>query len=79
MFDSVLLVNNTYTMTNFLPQINDLIFKTLEHPFVIRFTPGTHVSDINKHEIPGKRLNFKPFAEIISGNWRNGLLIGKTL
>ncbi|KAI5408452.1 hypothetical protein KIW84_054330 [Lathyrus oleraceus] len=66
--DSVLLVNNTYTVTNFLPQINDLMFKTSEHPFVIRFIAGTCVSDINKHEIPGKRLNFKPFAESISGN-----------
>ncbi|KAI5408451.1 hypothetical protein KIW84_054329 [Lathyrus oleraceus] len=74
-FDSVLFVNNTYTVTNFLPQINDLMFKTSEHPFVIRFIAGTRVSDINKHEIPGKRLNFKPFSEIISGNWRNDLLV----
>ncbi|KAI5442705.1 hypothetical protein KIW84_011658 [Lathyrus oleraceus] len=36
MFDSILLVNNTYTMTNFLPQSNDLMFKTSEHPYVIR-------------------------------------------
>ncbi|KAI5445469.1 hypothetical protein KIW84_013631 [Lathyrus oleraceus] len=76
-FDSVLLVNNTYTVTNFLPQINDLRFKTSEHPFVIKITPETHVSDINKHEIPGKRLNFKSFAEIISGNWRNNLLVDR--
>ncbi|KAI5396652.1 hypothetical protein KIW84_062749 [Lathyrus oleraceus] len=67
-FDSVLLVNNTYTVMNFLPQINDLMFKTSKHPYVIRFTVGTRVSDINKYEIPGKKLNFKPFAEIISGN-----------
>ncbi|XP_050914691.1 uncharacterized protein LOC127129579 [Lathyrus oleraceus] len=74
-FDSVLLVNNTYTVMNFLPRINDRMFKTSEHPYVIRFTPGTRVSDINKHEIPGKRLNFKPFAETISRNWKSDLLM----
>ncbi|CAK8533959.1 unnamed protein product [Lathyrus sativus] len=30
-FDSVLHVNNTYTMTNFKPQPNDLVFKTSDH------------------------------------------------
>ncbi|KAI5444267.1 hypothetical protein KIW84_012769 [Lathyrus oleraceus] len=51
------------------------MFKTSEHPYAIRFTAGTRVSDINKHVIPGKKLNFKPFAEIIYGNWRSDLLV----
>ncbi|KAI5417221.1 hypothetical protein KIW84_042009 [Lathyrus oleraceus] len=60
---------------NFLPQTNDLMFKTLEHSFIIRFIAGTSVSDLNKHEILGKRLNFKPFADIISGRWNKDFLI----
>ncbi|KAI5396273.1 hypothetical protein KIW84_062467 [Lathyrus oleraceus] len=67
-FDSVLVINNTYIVTNFLPQTNDIMFKTSEHPFIIRFTVGTSVSDINKHEISRKNLNFKPFSDIILEN-----------
>ncbi|XP_050901979.1 uncharacterized protein LOC127108726 [Lathyrus oleraceus] len=78
-FDSVLLVNNTYTMTNFWPLPNGLMFKTSEHQFIIRFTAGTSLSDINKHEIGGKKLNFKPFVDIITGKWKKDLLIGKYL
>lgn len=61
---------------NFLSQPNDIMFKTSEHQFIIRFTLGTSVSDINKHEIPEKKLNFKLFVDIISEKWNKDFLIG---
>lgn len=75
-FDSVLHIDNTYIVANFLPLPNDLMFKTSKHQFMIRFIAGTFVSDTNKHEIGGKKLNFKPFADILTGKWKNDLLIG---
>lgn len=52
------------------------MFKTSEHPFIIRFTAGTSISD---YEIPGKKLNFKPFADIIFEKWNKDFLIGNVL
>ncbi|CAK8536077.1 unnamed protein product [Lathyrus sativus] len=67
-FDLVLQGNNMYIVTNFQPQPNDLVFKTYDHQFIIRFTSGTSVSDINKHDIPAKKLNFKHFVDIFREN-----------
>lgn len=53
-FDLGLSANNTYTMTNFESQKNDLMFKTTDHKHVLKFIDGTIVSDVNKHTIPKK-------------------------
>lgn len=42
-----------------------MMFKAFEHKFIIKFTGGTFVYDINKHGIP-KKIKFKSFADIIS-------------
>lgn len=66
-FDSMLHINNTYIVTKFLPLPKDLMFKTSKHKFIIRFTTRTSVSDISRDEIAGKKLNIKPFVDIITG------------
>ncbi|XP_058784731.1 uncharacterized protein LOC131659576 [Vicia villosa] len=74
-FDSVLMVNSTYTISNFQVSLNDMLFKPTEHKFLLTFTGGTSVTDINKHDIPPKPLNFTPFAEILTGKWKKDVLI----
>ncbi|XP_050877113.1 uncharacterized protein LOC127080866 [Lathyrus oleraceus] len=74
-FDSMLHISNTYIVTNFLSLPNDLMFKTSEHQFIIRFTTGTSVSDVSKYKIARKKLNIKPFVDIITGKWKKDLLI----
>lgn len=79
MFDTILSINNKYIVTNILPQANDLIFKTFEHKCLFQFTGGTIVSYVSKHKIHGKKINFKPFIDIIYGKWKNDFLIGYIL
>ncbi|XP_058733797.1 uncharacterized protein LOC131605463 [Vicia villosa] len=74
-FDSVLMVNSTYTISNFQVSLNDLLFKPTEHKFLLTFTGGTSVTDIKKHDIPPKPLNFTRFADILTGKWKKDVLI----
>ncbi|XP_058736051.1 uncharacterized protein LOC131608135 isoform X3 [Vicia villosa] len=74
-FDSVLTVNNTYTISNFQVMLNDLMFKPSQHKYMLTFTGGTSVSDKNKHDIPQKPLIFTPFCDILAGKGKNDVLI----
>ncbi|XP_058733876.1 uncharacterized protein LOC131605549 [Vicia villosa] len=71
-YDSLLTFSNTYTISKFQVSLNDLLFKPLDHKFMLTFTDGTSVNDKNKHEIPPKSLNFTPFIDIISGKLKKG-------
>lgn len=66
-------------MTNFLPQLNDLMFKTSNHNFMLELIGETTISDVNKHEIPEKSLTFKSFVDIIFGKWNKDVLIGMVI
>ncbi|XP_050878822.1 uncharacterized protein LOC127082636 [Lathyrus oleraceus] len=74
-FDTVLSIKDICIVTNFLPQPNDLMSKTTKYMFLIKFTRDTTMSNVNKHEIPGKKINFKPFLDIIFGKWKKDFLI----
>ncbi|XP_058745971.1 uncharacterized protein LOC131618829 [Vicia villosa] len=73
-FDSDLDINVTCTMTNFQVQPNDLMFKVTNHKFLLKFTGGTTIGDVGKHDIPVKVNSLTPFADIISGKWQRNVL-----
>ncbi|XP_058784404.1 uncharacterized protein LOC131659197 [Vicia villosa] len=74
-YDSILTVNNTYTISNFQVTLNDLMFKPSQHKYTLTFTGGTSVSDKNKHDIPQKTLIFTPFGDILTGKGNRDVLI----
>ncbi|CAI8599226.1 unnamed protein product [Vicia faba] len=73
-FDSVLLVNSNYTMSNFQVVPNELLFKPTNHKYILKFISGTTIANIDKHEILEKMTTLTPFADIISGKWQKSLL-----
>ncbi|XP_058749272.1 uncharacterized protein LOC131622262 [Vicia villosa] len=74
-FNSVLTVDNTYTIANFHVSLNELLFKPSKHKYVLTFMGGTSVGDQNKHQIPPKSLNFTPFTDILTGKWKKDVFI----
>ncbi|XP_058742238.1 uncharacterized protein LOC131614692 [Vicia villosa] len=68
-------LNSTYTVSNFKVQPNKLLFKPSTHKYLVKFTGGTSVSDVNKHEIQPKQRKFTRFADIITGKYRKDLLL----
>lgn len=75
-FDATLKVNNTYTIVNFQFVLNNMLFKTSEHIFLLKFNGGTIVGDVNKYGIPAKAINFTSFEDILVGELKNDMLIG---
>lgn len=75
-FDPILQVNNTYTISNFQVVLNDMLFKTSEHNFLLKFINGKIVGDVNKHEIPAKAIKFTSFEYILAGRLKKDMLIG---
>ncbi|XP_058774786.1 uncharacterized protein LOC131649057 [Vicia villosa] len=71
-------VDRTYTVSNFSVQPNNLVFKPSSHKFLVKFTGGTAVGDVDKHDIPPKPRPFTSFPDIINGNFQKNVLIGKT-
>ncbi|XP_058784052.1 uncharacterized protein LOC131658817 [Vicia villosa] len=71
-------VDRTYTVSNFSVQPNNLVFKPSSHKFLVKFTGGTAVGDVDKHNIPPKPRPFTSFPDIINGNFQKNVLIGKT-
>ncbi|CAK8541151.1 unnamed protein product [Lathyrus sativus] len=74
-FDFVLAVNNTYTIANFQVMLNELLFKSSDHNYVLVFIGGTSVCNKNKHAIPPKNMKFTQFVDIIFGKWKRDVLI----
>ncbi|XP_058766656.1 uncharacterized protein LOC131640263 [Vicia villosa] len=68
-------VDRTYTVSNFSVQPNNLVFKPSSHKFLVKFTGGTAVGDVDKHDIPPKPRPFTSFADIINGNFQKNVLI----
>ncbi|XP_058772475.1 uncharacterized protein LOC131646465 [Vicia villosa] len=68
-------VDHTYTVSNFAVQPNNLLFKPCSHKFFVKFTGGTAVGDVDKHDIPPKPRTFTSFPDIISGNFQKNVLI----
>ncbi|KAL5063777.1 hypothetical protein RYX36_025514, partial [Vicia faba] len=75
-FNSTLNPNNTYTISNFQVQKNELLFNMCDHGYLLKFTGRTRVSDNNKHTIVEASMNSKKCTGIISGNLRRDRLIG---
>ncbi|XP_058726383.1 uncharacterized protein LOC131597723 [Vicia villosa] len=68
-------LDQTYTVSNFKVERNNLVFKPSGHGFMVKFTGGTIVSDVNKHEIQPKQHMFTSFVDIITGKTRKDMLI----
>jgi hypothetical protein len=75
MYDKILQENNTYTLSNFNVQNNNLAFKACDHKYMLKWTGGTTADDVNRHTITSANIKFKPFAEILSGKWKADLLV----
>ncbi|XP_058776644.1 uncharacterized protein LOC131650966 isoform X3 [Vicia villosa] len=68
-------VDNTYTVSNFAVQPNNLVFKPSTHKFLVKFTGGTSVNDVNKHDIPPMQRTFTNFPDIMTGKFKKNVLI----
>lgn len=55
-FDSMLAVNNTYTIANLQVLLNEILFKPSGHKFLLVFTSDTSVYDKKKYDLPPKTL-----------------------
>lgn len=75
-FESSLTINNTYTIGNFQGQPNDMLFKTSNQKYLLRFTGGTTIGNDNNHVIFPKPIKFTTFKDIISRKWNKYMLIG---
>ncbi|MCI10590.1 replication protein A1-like protein, partial [Trifolium medium] len=68
---------STQTLQNFRVQKYDAKFKWTEHPYKLMFISGTKVSPIETiPDMPLCGFKFKKITEIISGNFREDLLVG---
>lgn len=65
-------------MHNFTVQHNDLSFKACDHPFKLIVSGATSVRHVQMPDIPFQTFTFKPFSEILDGNYREDLLVGMT-
>ncbi|XP_058768001.1 uncharacterized protein LOC131641718 [Vicia villosa] len=74
-FDSLFVVNDTYTIANFQVQLNDLLFKPSAHKYLLKFTGGTKVGDRNVHQIQEKAWRLTPFLDILTGKWNKDQLL----
>ncbi|XP_058751503.1 uncharacterized protein LOC131624572 [Vicia villosa] len=70
-------LDQTYTVSNFKVEPNKLVFKPSSHRFLVNFTGGTAVSNVNKHEIQPKQHRFTRFADIITDKFQKNMLIGQ--
>ncbi|XP_058751158.1 uncharacterized protein LOC131624214 [Vicia villosa] len=68
-------VDHTYTVSNFAVQPNNLVFKPSTHKFLVKFTGGTSVNDVDKHDIPPIQRTFTSFPDIMTGNFKKDMLI----
>ncbi|XP_058778020.1 uncharacterized protein LOC131652229 isoform X2 [Vicia villosa] len=68
--------DQTYTVSNFAVQPNNLVFKPNTHKFLVKFTGGTSMNDVNKHDIPLKQRTFTSFPDIMTDNFQKDVLIG---
>ncbi|CAI8607038.1 unnamed protein product [Vicia faba] len=53
---------------------SDLMFKPTNHKFLLKFTSGTTIGDIGKHDITDKLSSLTPFVDIILGKWQRNIL-----
>ncbi|KAI5442808.1 hypothetical protein KIW84_011726 [Lathyrus oleraceus] len=74
-FNTMLNVDHTYTISNFKVAANDLVFKPSCHQYMVKFTGGTSVSDVDKHVIPPKITHFTSFDNIMTGRFKKDVLI----
>ncbi|KAF1862839.1 hypothetical protein Lal_00040108 [Lupinus albus] len=64
-------------MHNFNVMHNDIQFKACDHVYRMQFTAGTTLKQREFPDIPEWEYDFKKFGDILDGNGRNDLLIGK--
>ncbi|XP_058783028.1 uncharacterized protein LOC131657676 [Vicia villosa] len=70
-----MVLDHSYTVSNFKVQANVAAFRPSSHKFMLKFTAGTTVTDDNNAEIPPKPLVFTKFTDIINGNFNKDVLI----
>ncbi|KAI5418770.1 hypothetical protein KIW84_043119 [Lathyrus oleraceus] len=57
-------------------QLNELVFKSSDHKYMVKFIRGTTIGDVNKHLILNKTIKIMPFGDIIIRRWKKDVLIG---
>lgn len=72
-------LDQTHIVSNFKVQPNNLVFKPSTHKFLVKFTGGTSVSDVNKHVIQPKQHNFTSFDDIITRKFPKDMIIGNMI
>jgi len=72
-------LNKTFGVQNFKVLKNDLVVKACAHPFRLMASGATIITPKDFPEIPVAKYNFKDFEEILTGNYRTDLLIGKSI
>ncbi|XP_058745814.1 uncharacterized protein LOC131618652 [Vicia villosa] len=75
LFSEKMVLDHSYTISNFKVQANVAAFRPSSHKFMLKFTAGTTVTDDNNAEIPPKPLVFTKFTDIINGNFNKDVLI----
>ncbi|XP_058733985.1 uncharacterized protein LOC131605671 [Vicia villosa] len=75
LFSEKMVLDHSYTVSNFKVQANVAAFRPSSHKFMLKFTAGTTVTDDNNAEIPPKPLVFTKFTDIINGNFNKDMLI----
>ncbi|XP_058732928.1 uncharacterized protein LOC131604510 [Vicia villosa] len=75
LFSEKIVLDHSYTVSNFKVQANVAVFRPSSHKFMLKFTAGTTVTDDNNADIPPKPLVFTKFTDIINGNFNKDVLI----
>ncbi|XP_058733682.1 uncharacterized protein LOC131605326 [Vicia villosa] len=75
LFSEKMVLDHSYTVSNFKVQANVAAFRPSSHKFMLKFTAGTTVTEDNNAEIPPKPLVFTKFTDIINGNFNKDVLI----
>ncbi|XP_058770393.1 uncharacterized protein LOC131644024 [Vicia villosa] len=75
LFSEKMVLDHSYTVSNFKVQANVAAFRPSSHKFMLKFTAGTTVMDDNNAEIPPKPLVFTKFTDIINDNFNKDVLI----
>jgi hypothetical protein len=79
LWKSTLVEGETYVMKNFKVHDNNFAVKYCVHPFKLLFVGGDGGSNITQMDIPDiplYKFHFKPFPEILNGQFRSDILVG---
>lgn len=71
--------NMTGILQNGSLQTNDFQYKVSTHPYKLVFGLRTTFKQVDLPGIPSYEFKFQPFGDILNGNYKPDLLVGKSL